>query len=71
MKLSVEKYYLFLANECMSTQELSEKSGVSQVTIRRLISRKQEARPQTIGKIAKALNVKVQDLLEQRKEVVT
>lgn len=64
MKLSVKKLKLLLANNVMTTEELSKKSEVSQVTIARMKAGTQEPRPQTLGKIARALGVKVEDLLE-------
>ncbi len=68
MKLNAKKYDLCLASACMSVQEFAEKSGVSQITLRRIKTGKQEARPQTVGKIARALNVRVEDLIEEGEE---
>lgn len=64
MKLSVKKLNLLLANKVMPIEELSKESGVSRVTIARMRAGIQEPRPQTLGKIARALGVKVEDLLE-------
>lgn len=64
MKLSVKKLDLLLANQVMPIEELSKKSKVSRITIARMKAGTQEPRPQTIGKIARALGVKVEDLLE-------
>ncbi len=64
MKLSVKKLNLLLANQVMPIEELSKKSGVSRQTLARMKAGTQEPRPQTIGKIARALGVKVEDLLE-------
>lgn len=64
MKLSVKKLNLLLANQVMPIEELSKKSEVSRITIARMKAGTQEPRPQTLGKIARALGVKVEDLLE-------
>ena len=67
MMISVEKLDLLLANNIIPIQKLSEDSGVSRVTIARMRSGTQKARPQTIGKLAKALGCKVEDLLEEER----
>ena len=57
------KLLIAIANHGYSAIELSKKSGVSQVTIARFKAGTQKARPQTVYKLAKALNVKVEDLI--------
>lgn len=64
MKLSARKLNLLLANKVMPMEELVKESGVSRVTLARMKAGTQEPRPQTLGKIARALGVKVEDLLE-------
>lgn len=65
MKIDKAKLYLAMANKAYSAKELSKICGVSQVTITRISSGKQIARPETIGKIAKALDVPVIDIIEK------
>lgn len=64
MKIDKTKINIAMANKEYSAKELSEKCGVSQVTITRLVKGIQTARPATIGKIAKALNVPVTEIIE-------
>lgn len=64
MKIDKMKIDIAIANKGYSAKELSEKCGVSQITIARLKRGVQEARPETIGKIAKALNVPVENLID-------
>lgn len=64
MKIDKMKLDLAMANKAYSAKELSQKCGVSQVTIVRITKGVQEARPETIGKIAKALDVPVTDIIE-------
>ena len=64
MKISVIKFNKMLTNRAMSINELSETSKISRITIARMRSGKQEPRPQTLGKICKALGCKAEDLLE-------
>ncbi|NBJ16644.1 MAG: helix-turn-helix transcriptional regulator [Dehalobacter sp. 4CP] len=64
MKLSIPKMQLAMANSCMSMGELAVKSGVTETSIRRIKNCQMQPRPKTIGKIAKALNIKVEDLID-------
>ena len=63
MKLNTEKYNILLASKCMSISELSKSCEISTVTLRKLNNGK-VARPQTIGKIARALNVPVEEIIQ-------
>lgn len=64
MKLDKMKLDLAMASKAYSAKELSQKCGVSQVTITRITKGVQKARPGTVGKIAKALEVPVTDIIE-------
>ena len=64
LKINLQKLQIAMANKAFSSKELSEKCGVSQVTITRITKGVQVARPQTIGKIARALNVPVTEIIE-------
>lgn len=65
-KLLISKIKLetILAKECMTYSDLSNKSNVSRTTIQKMVNRKIEPRPATVGKIARALNVDVRELIE-------
>lgn len=63
MKVNTKKLEIAMANACISARELSEKSGVSQFTITRIQS-DANVFPATVGKIAKALNVNVTEIIE-------
>lgn len=64
VKIDKMKLDLAMANMAYSAKELSQKCGVSQVTIVRITKGVQEARPGTVGKIAKALKVPVTDIIK-------
>jgi transcriptional regulator with XRE-family HTH domain len=64
MIIDVERYNLLLANKCLSVKEFSKLSGVSEVTLSRIKNESQQARPQTLGKIAKALGINVETLIK-------
>jgi len=64
MKIDNQKLDIIMAQKCLSSEKLSQVVNVSQVTIARIRNGSQKPRPITIGKIAKALGVKVEDLIE-------
>lgn len=66
MKIDKMKIDVAMANKGYSAKELSEKCGVSQITIARLKRGVQKPRPETIGKIAKALSVPVESLIDMK-----
>lgn len=64
MIINVDKFNLLLAYKCLSVIELVKFSGVSEVTISRIRKGSKNVRPQTVGKIAKALETNVESLIE-------
>lgn len=62
MKLNRTKYEIARARACISFNDLI-KAGISKGTLCRAIGG-EDARPETIGKIAKALNVDVTEIIE-------
>jgi transcriptional regulator with XRE-family HTH domain len=65
MKVDCIKLNLALAKSCLSMTELSKLSGINKVTLTRIRKERQEPKPKTVGKIAKALNVDVTELIEE------
>lgn len=63
MILSKQKIDIAMANECMTSNELQEKSTLPRGTYLKVICGK-SVRPVTAGKIAKALNVPVENLID-------
>jgi len=64
LKIDKEKLSLALARKCMGTRDLAEETKLGEATIVKIRSGKQIARTQTIGKIAKALDVDVSEIIE-------
>lgn len=64
MKIDKEKLEIAMANSCMTLKELSAKSGIRQETIVRIKNSMQNPSPATVGKIAKALNISAEELVE-------
>ncbi len=62
MKINKKKYELAMARACMGQKELV-KAGIPRGTLIGILQGR-DARPETIGKVAKALGVDVTEILE-------
>lgn len=62
MKLDRKKYMLARARACMGQKEL-EQAGIPKGTLCRALSK--NVKPETIGKIARALGCDVTDIIEE------
>ena len=62
--LDTDKIYLLMANACMEKKELAEKAGIGKTTLDLLTAGKTRSKPITAGKIARALGVKVEDIID-------
>lgn len=66
MKIVRSKLELALAKNCMALSDLRD--GFSSTTLTRMMKEPSvEVRPQTIGRLAKALNCQVEDLIDNEK----
>lgn len=65
MKLDNSKLSIALARKQITARTLSELSGITESALTKIKTGKQIPRPITIGKIAKALEVDVTELIEQ------
>lgn len=63
MKINKRKYEVALARAGLTADDL-QSLGVRQVTIWNILQRGGEARPKTVGKIAKALGVDVTEIID-------
>ena len=64
MKLSSKRVQIQMAEQCMTITELATKAELSRVLIGNCVRGCGNPKPVTIGKIAKALNVPVQEIIE-------
>jgi DNA-binding Xre family transcriptional regulator len=64
MKINTIKLAVAMAKLCVKQEELARMAGVNTMTISRAKNGQGSVHLSTIGKIAKALNVRVEDLLE-------
>lgn len=67
-KLNLKALNLVMIKKGYSINELAKQSGVGKATISRLIRDKVISRPSTIYKIAKALEIDVEDILLEVEE---
>ncbi len=65
MKINKQKLQLAMANACLTSGDLHKKSSLPRGTFLNVITGK-SVRPATIGKIAKALNVPVENLIDMK-----
>lgn len=63
MKVNRKKLQLAMANACLNSEDLAVKAEMPRPTLNNAITGR-SVRPATIGKIAKALGVPVEQILE-------
>lgn len=63
MNIDINKIKIAQANECLSVNELVEKTGLGRATVSKIINGYAKPSVKSIGLIAKALNVQVKELL--------
>jgi transcriptional regulator with XRE-family HTH domain len=64
MKINKQKLQLAMANACLNMDDLAALAEISRVSISNYISGLRNPKPKTLGKIAKALNVPVENLID-------
>ncbi|ODR41306.1 helix-turn-helix domain-containing protein [Eisenbergiella tayi] len=64
MKADKRKLEIAMANSCMNTEDLQKESGIPRPSLNNVICGR-SVRPGTIGRVAKALNVKVTEILAE------
>ena len=65
MKINKKRLETAMAQNCIGILELADISNVSRTVLFRIGKEKSNLRPVTVGKIAKALNCDVTELIEQ------
>lgn len=64
MKFDNEKFTVILAEKQVNLKDLCEEAGVGVTTLQRIRKGVTVPRPATVGKIAKALDVDVKDIIQ-------
>ena len=65
MRVNQDRLLLAMANACVCNRKLCEKSGVAQPTLSRIKSGKAHPKPVTVGRLAHALGIPVEQLVEE------
>lgn len=63
IKINHNKFLLALAKAGMTTTDLSAKSGVGRSTISKILHADIRVKPAIVGKLAKALNIDVEQII--------
>lgn len=63
MKINRKKLEIAMARACMSTNDIQEKTKMPRPTVNNVICGK-HVRPDTLGRVAKALGVDVTEIIE-------
>ena len=63
MKVNRKKLQLAMANACLNSEDLAVKAEMPRPTLNNAITER-SVRPATVGKIAKALGVPVEQIIE-------
>lgn len=64
MRLDNYKLQILMAEKIITVKELADVAGLSRVFVGSCVAGTANPKPATIGKIAKALNVPVQEIIE-------
>lgn len=64
MKLSETKLQLAMAEKCINLTDLCKKADIAEITLRKGRQGTRNLKPETIGKIAKALGVTPSEIVE-------
>lgn len=65
MKLDLEKLKIAQARACLSVNDLVDETGLVRSTISKVLNGRINPKPKTLGRIAKALNVNIEDIILQ------
>ena len=68
MTIDNAKLSIAMANEGLLYKDLCQKAGIHEVTLRQIRKGSRNPKPSTVGKIAKALNVDVRDIIQEEGE---
>lgn len=64
MKININHVFILMARKCMTNRDMITASGISISAWNKLKNGKSMPNPATIGKIAKALDVDVAEIIE-------
>ena len=62
MKIDLNKLELIMAQKIITSDQLAKRSNVARTTISQIFNGRTEVNPSTLGKLARSLDVNVEDL---------
>lgn len=65
MKINAEKLKIAMAEKCLTNKELCQLAGIGNLTLTMIKANKRDCRLSTVGKIAKALDIPVSELIAE------
>lgn len=65
MQIDSKKMFKVMVTQCLSTRDLARKANVSPSTISKILYHGRKPNTATLGKLAKALDVSLETLIEQ------
>lgn len=65
MKINVDKLKTAQAERCLTNKELCKLAGIGALTLTMIKANKRNCQYSTVGKIAKALKISVNELIER------
>lgn len=65
MKINVDKLKTAQAEKCLTNKELCKLAGIGSLTLTMIKANKRNCQYSTVGKIAKALKIPVNELIER------
>lgn len=65
MKINVDKLNIAQAEKCLTNKELCKLAGIGYLTLTMIKANRRNCQAVTVGKIAKALDIPVSELVEQ------
>lgn len=63
MNINLKKLKIAQAKACLSIDEIVKKTGLGRATVSKIFNGKISATPKTVGLLAKALNVDVEEIV--------
>jgi len=68
VKTDKEKVHIAMARSCISVKGIAEAARMPIPTVKNVVNGNRSVRPETIGRVAKVLQVDVTDILADEKE---
>ena len=68
LKIDIDKLEMLQTKQCLSKAKLSARADISRQTLANIYNKNTNAAPATIGRLAKALGVEVEEITKSNKK---